>query len=132
MILSDEGYFSDPADLELTKNAFKIYVKDIVAKLSAIDPSYQLLSPTPDILDDDAKLEAFIKQTMLEAYHEQGTLRMAPSPDEGVVNSRGEVFGVEDLIVADNSIMPFPVDGNTQAPAYLMGLTIAKQLLLGN
>lgn len=67
---------------------------------------------------------------MLEAFHEQGTLRMAPSPAQGgVVNSRGEVFGVKNLIVADNSIIPFTVDGNTQAPAYLIGLTIAEQLL---
>jgi choline dehydrogenase len=41
----------------------------------------------------------------------------------------GEVFGVTDLIVADNSIIPFTVDGNTSAPAYLIGLTIARQLL---
>jgi choline dehydrogenase len=54
---------------------------------------------------------------------------MARSAAEGVVNFRGEVFGVRNLVVADNSIIPFVVDGNTSAPAYLIGLTIAKQLL---
>ena len=47
----------------------------------------------------------------------------------GVVDNQGHVYGVRDLIVADDSIIPFTVDGNTSAPAYLIGLTIAQQLL---
>lgn len=62
-------------------------------------------------------------------FHEESTLRMARSASDGVVNFKGEVFGVKNLIVADNSIIPFVADGNTSAPAYLIGLTIAKQLL---
>lgn len=38
----------------------------------------------------------------------------------------------KDLIVADDSIIPFTVDGNTSAPAYLIGNTIAQQLLKQN
>lgn len=130
--LADYNYFSDPADMELAKSTFRIYIKNIAEKLSAIDPHYQLLAPAADILDDDARLEAYIRQTTIEAYHEMGTLRMAPSPEEGVVNCKGEIFGVKDLIVADDSIIPFPVDGNTQAPSYLIGLTIARLILGGS
>jgi choline dehydrogenase len=54
---------------------------------------------------------------------------MARSAKDGVTNFRGEVFGVENLVVADNSIIPFTADGNTSAPAYLIGLTIAQQIL---
>jgi choline dehydrogenase len=74
-------------------------------------------------------LESFIRQNLTLTFHEQSTLRMAWSAAQGVVNARGEVFGVEGLVVADNSIVPFTVDGNTSATSYLIGLTIAQQLL---
>lgn len=53
---------------------------------------------------------------------------MAPLSKGGVVDRRGHVHGVKDLVVADDSIIPITVDGNTSAPAYLIGLTIARQL----
>ena len=53
---------------------------------------------------------------------------MAPLNQGGVVDRFGNVHGVENLIVADASIIPFTVDGNTSASAYLIGYTIAKHL----
>ncbi|ROT35862.1 long-chain fatty alcohol dehydrogenase [Sodiomyces alkalinus F11] len=38
--------------------------------------------------------------------HQMGTCRMAANEDEGVVDSRGRVFGVEGLYVADSSVFP--------------------------
>lgn len=129
IVLADDGFFDNPEDIELMKNTFKTYLRDIAKSLNGIDPRYKLISPTNEILRDDAMLEEYIKQNLFDAYHQQGTLRMAPLKDGGVVNSRGEVYGVKNLIVADNSIIPFIVDCNTTAPAYLIGLTIAQQLL---
>ena len=74
-------------------------------------------------------MESFIRQNLTLTFHEQSTLRMARSAAQGVVNARGEVFGVEGLVVADNSIVPFTVDRNTSATSYLICLTIAQQLL---
>ena len=54
---------------------------------------------------------------------------MATSEADGVVNSRGKVCGVKDLIVADTSIITFAVDGNTSATTYPIGLTITQKLL---
>lgn len=127
--LGDEEFLDNPDDLELLKNTFKIYIQNIALQLNLIDPQYQLLSPTLDIINNDVQLENFIRQNLTLTFHEQSTLRMARSAADGVVNFRGEVFGVENLVVADNSIIPFVVDGNTSAPAYLIGLTIAEQLL---
>lgn len=129
IVLADEGFLKNPADLETVKNIYKIYIKNIAAKLTAIDPAYQLVSPTLDIINDDAKLEKFIKQNFAHNHHQQGALRMAPLNIGGVVDRQGEVHGVKDLLVADDSIIPFTVDGNTSAPAYLIGFTIAQQLL---
>ncbi|MMZ65922.1 Oxygen-dependent choline dehydrogenase [compost metagenome] len=53
---------------------------------------------------------------------------MAPINQGGVVDRFGKVHGIKDLIVADASIIPFTVDGNTSAAAFLIGYTIANQL----
>jgi len=129
IVLADEGFLENPADLEVIKNIYRIYIKNIAAKLTAIDPAYRLISPALDIINDDTSLEEFIKQNFGHNHHQQGALRMAPLDKGGVVDYEGRVYGVKDLIVADDSIIPFTVDGNTSAPAYLIGLTIAQQLL---
>lgn len=127
--LGDEEFLDDPDDLRLLMDIFTIYIKDIATELSNIDPLYQLLSPTMDIINDPVQLEAFIRQNLSLTFHEESTLRMSNSEANGVTNFRGEVFGISNLVVADNSIIPFTADGNTSAPAYLIGFTIANQLL---
>lgn len=127
--LADEGLLNNPNDLQLMKNTFRTYVSNIADSLYKIDSKYKLISPTKKIINDNPLLENYIKQNLFQAYHQQGALRMAPFDEGGVVNSRGEVYGVKDLIVSDNSIIPFIVDCNTSSTAYLIGLTIAQQLL---
>ncbi|MGG4219179.1 GMC family oxidoreductase [Paenibacillus jamilae] len=130
IVLADEGFLSNPEDMEAVKNIYKTYVKNIAAELTAIDPSYQLVSPTLEVIDDDSSLEEFIKQNFGHNHHQQGSLRMAPLDKGGVVDRKGNVHGVKNLIVADASIIPFTVDGNTSAAAYLIGYTVARQLKL--
>ncbi|GIP38519.1 choline dehydrogenase [Paenibacillus sp. J31TS4] len=129
IVLADEAFLANPADMEAVKRIYRTYIKKIAKNLSRIDPAYRLISPTIDVINDDAKLESFIKENFDHNHHQQGALRMAPIDKGGVVNSRGHVHGVRDLIVADASIVPFTVDGNTSAAAYLIGSTIAQQLL---
>jgi choline dehydrogenase len=62
------------------------------------------------------------------AYHAAGTCRMGD--DAGaVVDARLRVHGTAGLRVADNSIMPAPVSGNTQAAAYVIGAKAAQLIL---
>ncbi|SDO32771.1 GMC oxidoreductase [Paenibacillus sp. yr247] len=82
----------------------------------------------PRIIEDDSQLEDFIKQNFGHNHHQQSALRMAPLRKGGVVDLRGNVHGVKNLIVADASLIPYTVDGNTSAATYLIGYTIAKQL----
>lgn len=130
MPLMDQGYLSDPADLETFKNTYKVYIKGIAEQLAAIDDSYQLVSPTMDIINDDAKLEAYIKTNVNHGFHPQSMNRMGTSPENSVVDAKGHVYGVNHLVVADDTIIPFTVDGNTSAPAFFIGQTIAEQILL--
>lgn len=128
IVLGDEGFLADPNDMEAIKNIYRTYIKNIASELARIDSSIQLVTPTLDIIEDNQQLEQFIKENFDHNHHQQSFLRMAPIHKGGVVDRIGRVHGVKDLIVADASIIPFTVDGNTSAPAFLIGYTIANQL----
>ena len=62
--------------------------------------------------------------------HPGGTCKMAPNNDRmGVVDNRLRVRNVENLRVADVSIMPILNSGHTQAPAYAIGEKVAHMVL---
>jgi len=128
-VFVDEKILDNPYDLEVTKAIFKYYIKPIAKKLSKIDSSYKLISPTYEIIDNDQMLEDYILSNMEHNQNQQSSLRMAPIDVGGVVDNHGRVYGVENLIVADCSIIPYTTDGNTAAPSFIIGYTIAKQLL---
>ncbi len=55
---------------------------------------------------------------------------MGPTSDPlAVVDSRGRVYGLEGLYVADASIMPVVPRANTNLPAAVVGEKIAAHLL---
>ena len=62
------------------------------------------------------------------AYHPAGSCRMGRD-GQAVVDAALRVNGIHGLRVADNSIMPSPVSGNTQAAAYVIGTKAAALIL---
>ncbi len=128
-VLACDNILSNAEDLNAFKNIFRVYITNIATQLAAIDPSYQLVSPTLDIINDDAKLTDFIMANANIPHHWTGSCRMAPRDQGGVVDQYGHVYGVKNLIVADTSIIPFPNDGNTSAPSFMLARVIAKQIL---
>ena len=77
--------------------------------------------------DNDATLH-WARDNTASIYHPTGTCKMGQSGD-AVVDARLRVHGIHGLRVADCSIMPEIVSGNTNAPAIMIGEK-ASQLII--
>ncbi len=77
--------------------------------------------------DDEAILD-WARNTATTIYHPTGTCKMG-SDNRAVVDARLRVYGVEGLRVADASIMPTIVSGNTNAPAIMIGERVSDFIL---
>jgi choline dehydrogenase-like flavoprotein len=77
------------------------------------------LKPGPDAVDR-ADVEADLRRRLMLIYHPVGTCRMSDTAEGAVVDSRLRVHGIEALRVADASIMPTIVGGNTHAPTVMI------------
>ncbi len=71
-------------------------------------------------IDDDAAMLDWARNNTASIYHPTGTCKMGDG-SEAVVDSRLRVHGISGLRVADCSIMPEIVSGNTNAPAIMIG-----------
>ena len=76
-------------------------------------------NPSLDIDDYDATLD-WARSNTASIYHPTGTCKMGQGTD-AVVDARLRVHGVSGLRIADCSIMPEIVSGNTNAPAIMIG-----------
>ncbi|MEM0922843.1 MAG: GMC family oxidoreductase N-terminal domain-containing protein [Pseudomonadota bacterium] len=98
----------------------------IAREIAAVEPLAGRITdehaPGSDVPDDDAALLDWARNTSTTIYHPTGTCKMGPAEDpKAVVDSRLRVHGVGNLRVADASIMPRIVSGNTNAPAIMIG-----------
>ncbi len=89
-----------------------------------------LLVPDEKTFDDEQKIADYIKNTGTTIFHPVGTCRMTKfDADDGVVNPDLTVKGVHGLRIADASIMPEIISGNTNAACMMIGEKAADIIL---
>jgi choline dehydrogenase len=73
----------------------------------------------PGAIESESELECFVRSTAATLFHPCGTCRMGVD-DDAVVSPELRVHGVANLVVADASIMPSIVSGNTNAAVVMI------------
>jgi len=117
---------SDPADVETLARGVKAAIRILDAPSMQAIVKRRVL-PRPGVENDAAALENYIRQTAKTVFHPAGTARMGREDDPlAVVTPELTVRGVEGLRVADASVMPTLVSGNTNAPCMMIGARAAS------
>lgn len=114
-LVVDPRYLSDPRDVHAIVSGLKVARKIGRAKALAPWRAAEAL-PGPGADTDDG-LRHYADQTMGSYLHPVGTCRMGVD-DMSVVDCELRVHGISGLWIADSSIMPSIVSGNTNATVY--------------
>lgn len=118
-------FLSEPTDLRRLRESVRIAL-DLAADPAMAKLLHRRVTPVnTDVATDDA-LDDWLMQTVRTSHHSGGTCRMGPESDPtSVVDQRGRVHGIDNLTVADASIMPQLVRANTNATTMMIGERIA-------
>lgn len=124
--LIDPCYLSNEEDIvtlrEGVKLARKVFRSQAFASVFGGDDM-----PSADVVTDE-QIDADIRKRAETIYHPVGTCRMGEDAD-AVVDSKLRVKGVKGLRVADASVMPTLLSGNTNAPCMMIGEKAAQFIL---
>ncbi|PXW22346.1 GMC family oxidoreductase [Paraburkholderia caballeronis] len=115
--LIDPRFLSDPRDLDLLAEGARIARRILDAPPLARFGGRELYTHPAQT---DAELRDTIVRRADTIYHPMGTCRMG-ADDAAVVDPQLRVRGVAGLRIADASVMPLPVGGNTNAPTVMIG-----------
>ena len=120
------NFLSAEPDAALTIRAIRIARSVMYAPAAAILEPKEI-GPGPARQTDDEILE-WVKAVGETTYHPVGTCKMGQD-DMAVVDEQLRVRGISGLRVADASIMPTLMSGNTNAPSIMIGEKAADLVL---
>ena len=90
----------------------------------------EAISPTREEIESDDALDAWLLETVDIGQHLSGTCKMGPASDPmAVVDQYGRVHGIENLRVADASVMPDVIRANTNLTTIMIGERVADWLI---
>lgn len=121
------NFLTDPLDQRTTIDGVRLMRRLMHAKaMDGIRGDER--SPGAEVESDDEILN-WVREHAETAYHPIGTCRMGPEGGMTVVDDRLRVHGLAGLRVADASIMPTMISGNTNAAAIMIGEKAAEMIL---
>ncbi len=119
------NYLADPGDARALVAGLRI-ARDIASAPALARHVVDEWQPGPELRSDDDLLR-YVRSVAATVFHPSGTCRMGLGPD-AVVDPALRVHGIEGLRVADASIMPTLVSGNTNAATIMIGERAAELL----
>ncbi|KXH42694.1 choline dehydrogenase [Colletotrichum nymphaeae SA-01] len=130
------NWLSDSADVEMAVTAVK-RLRTAWASPFANTPGFKTgpeLLPGDSVQTDEQILE-YVRANVGQVWHPVSTAAMGKEEDvtsgKAVVDSRGRVFGVQGLRVADASAFPFALPGHPQSAVYALAEKIAEDIIIG-
>ena len=120
----ESAILDDPIDLDRAVSALQLG-RELVEE-SAMRKLARPFWPPEPVFRSPAAMRRWIRYSCDSGYHPAGTVPMGKA-----VDSRGRVFGVENLIVADASIMPTIPSSNLNLPTLMLGERFGEWLAAG-
>jgi choline dehydrogenase len=115
-------------DYDMQAVLFGIRLSRKIAEQPALKP-YIVHEMQPGVsVTDDAGLANYVRQSGVSNQHPTSSCAMGHGPNT-VVDPRLRVHGIDGLRVADASIMPVAVGGNTNAPTIMIGEKASAMIL---
>src|SRR5215831_3210207 len=126
--------FDDPVRIEANMLS---HPDDLKAAVACVELCREVGNSTPlhpytkrEVMPGDLKgraLEDFVRDAAITYHHQTCTAKMGRD-SLAVVDSQLKVYGIENLRIADGSIMPRVATGNTMAPCVVIGERAAEVL----
>jgi len=86
-------------------------------------------SPGLEVKSDD-EIDAWVRANVESAYHPSCSCKMGSSNDPmAVVNSHGQVIGIDNLRVIDSSVFPTIPNGNLNGPTIMLAEKMADSVI---
>ena len=122
------NYMSHPDDWTEFRACVRL-TREIIGQ-KALEPfRAEEIQPGADVQSDE-KIDAFIREHSESAYHPTGTCKMGAMDDRmAVVDPACRVIGIENLRVADSSVMPQVTNGNLNGPTLMIGEKASDHIL---
>jgi choline dehydrogenase-like flavoprotein len=121
----DPNFLGEPADLEAMVAGFKTTKRLLDA------PALKALRATDVFtagVTTDDEIRAALRARVDTVYHPVGTCKMGVDDPLAVVDPQLRVHGIEGLRIADASVMPTLIGGNTNAPTIMIGEKAADMI----
>ncbi|XKL64453.1 hypothetical protein PGB90_004539 [Kerria lacca] len=125
------GYLTEKEDIETLVRGIKFAIKMIKTGVFENGTLFLVNVPKCEVFetDSDQYYECYVRHFASTVFHASGSCKMGPKNDpDAVVDSRLKVYGVSGLRVADTSIMPNIVSGNTNIPVIMIGEKAADMI----
>ncbi|MFO1132125.1 MAG: choline dehydrogenase [Hyphomicrobiales bacterium] len=122
------NYLTHPDDLPEWRRAVRL-TRELFQQPAMQRFAAEEIQPGPKV-SSDAEIDAFIREHCESAYHPCGTCKMGAVDDPmAVVDPECRVIGIENLRVADSSIMPQVTNGNLNGPTIMIGEKASDHIL---